>query len=89
MECIKILSFLIFTNLKVNCLISTPKGTGPQLLKVPTIEKLEKKTLRKKNWDKQNLGKKFLNKIFQFQVTIPSAHLRQISSRSDYCITLS
>ena len=33
-------------------------------------------------------GPKIKNKI-QLQVTIPSAHPVQISSRSDYCITLS
>ena len=31
----------------------------------------------------------FLKIFFQLQVTIPSAHPVQISSRSDYCITLS
>ena len=31
----------------------------------------------------------FLKKIFQHQLTIPSAHPVQISSCSDYCITLS
>ena len=31
----------------------------------------------------------FLKKTFELQVTIPSAHPVQISSRSDYCITLS
>ena len=65
--------------------------------------KIKKKFQRKnlilqKNWEKQNLGKKiveknslekhFRKKKVQLQVTIPSAHPVQIS-RSDYCITLS
>ena len=46
-----------------------------------------------KNFPEKNLGKKILKKNFEFvfqpQVTIPSAHPVHISSRSDYCITLS
>ena len=48
-------------------------------------EKFGKKKLLKKIVEKNN----FENLFFQLQVTIPSAHPVQISSRSDYCITLS
>ena len=46
------------------------------------------KTFLDKNL-KKVFGKKILKFFFQLQVTIPSAHPVQISSRSDYCITLS
>ena len=51
---------------------------------------------KKKFWKKFFLEKKFekfwkksLREFFQLQVTIPSTHPVQISSRSDHCITLS
>ena len=42
----------------------------------------------KKNFEKKFFQKKIFEFFFQLQVTIPSAHPVQISSRSDYCITL-
>ena len=52
----------------------------------------EKQNLgEKKFWkvlEKNSYGKKFKIFFFQLQVTIPSAHPVQISSRSDYCITV-
>ena len=54
-------------------------------------KKSRKKTLFFRNkLEKAKFAKRiFWKSFFQLQVTIPSAHPVQISSRSDYCITLS
>ena len=73
--------------------VTSPRGTGPQLLNLPNIEKLEKKfsikKFGKKTFGTKKLWKKFSNDFFQLQVAIPSARPTQLSSRSDYCISLS
>ena len=54
------------------------------------FEERKSKIFKKKKFRKK-IGKNKIweNFFFQLQVTIPSAHPVQISSRSDYCITLS
>ena len=77
----------------VKSTVTSPKVTGPQLLNLPNIEKLEEKIFQKRNsFFQKKIGKNFflkkirkffLENLFQLQVATPNAHPVQISSRSD------
>ena len=51
-------------------------------------KKISEKNLGKNKIWENKFTKNFWKKICQLQVTIPSAYPVQISSRLDYCITL-